>query len=294
MLRAALVVLAACGASTSPLPPSAPPLVTPPTDATPVVTVPAPCATAEACHDEAEEREAEDRFDLAAIAYGRACGLGDGGSCFAQGLVLRGRVQPADDAGAHAAFVKACDAGITDGCAQVGTDLLTGIGAPEDIAAGRAMLARACDGGSGLSCYNIAVSTRDGTFGATRDAKAAYALFEKGCAAQFAAACTEQAIALLDGAGVTKDRARATVIATRACDASAAQCYFLAELKQTANKLPEARALADKACGAGSAVACHNLAVMLERGLGGAKDAARAKAAYATACSLGISNDCDR
>jgi TPR repeat protein len=41
-------------------------------------------------------------------------------------------------------------------------------------------------------------------------------------------------------------------------------------------------------------MACHNLAVMLERGLGGAKDASRASASYAQACSLGLSDDCDR
>ncbi len=263
-------------------------------DAPPVVIAPPACADREACHHEAEEREADGQFELAAAAYGRACAFGDGASCFAQGLTLRGRVQPADDAGSHAAFVTACDLGIADGCAQVGTDLLTGIGVAEDVVQGRAMLDRACAGGSGLSCYNVAVSARDGTFGTTKDAKAAFALFEKGCTAGFAAACTEQAIALYDGAGTKRDRTQAATIAARACEAKAAQCYFLAELQQTAKKLPEARALNDKACGAGSAIACHNLAVMLEQGLGGAKDVARAKSSYAKACAAGISDDCGR
>lgn len=259
-----------------------------------IVAPPGECADEEACHHEAEDHEAAGAFDLAARAYGRACAFGDAASCFAQGLVLRGRIQPPDDALSHAAFERACELGIADGCAQVATDLLTGIGIAEDLARARAMLERACTAGSGLSCYNLAVSARDGTFGATRDAAAAYALFEKGCAEGFAAACTEQAIALHGGAGVKKDPARATAMATAACEAKAAQCYFLAELQQAAKKLPEARALYDKACGAGSAIGCHNLAVMLERGQGGAKDAAGAKAAYARACSAGIADDCDR
>jgi TPR repeat protein len=260
--------------------------------AAPVAIAPPRCADKEACHHEAEDREADADFVAAASAYGRACDFGDPASCFAQGLVLRGRIQPPDDNGSHDAFVKACELGIADGCAQAGTDLITGIGVDEDVAKGRAMLDRACTAGSGLSCYNVAVSTRDGTFGATKDTKAAFALFEKGCTVGFAAACTEQAMALYDGIGATKDRAKATTIATRACEAKAVQCYFLAELQQKAKKLPEARALYDKACGAGSAVACHNIGVMLEKGIGGAKDETRSNDAYQKACSLGISDDC--
>ena len=118
-MRVALVLLAACGAT-----PSSPTPPTPPTpDAAiaavaldaPVTIAPPMCGDKEACHHEAEDREADGDFAAAAIAYGRACELGDDASCFAQGLLLRGRIEPRDDTAAHGAFVKACDLGIADG-----------------------------------------------------------------------------------------------------------------------------------------------------------------------------------
>ncbi|MGE3768834.1 MAG: tetratricopeptide repeat protein [Kofleriaceae bacterium] len=296
-MRGALIFVVACGATpSSPTPPT----VTTPADAAVAsdrpVTIDAPpaCGDAEECHHQAEDHEADGAFDLAAVAYGRACAFGDGASCFARGITLRGRVEPPDEAGSHAAFVKACEAGLADGCAQAGTDLITGIGVAEDVVKGRGMLERACAAGSGLSCYNLGVSARDGTFGATKSPTAAYALFEKGCAAGSGPACTEQAIALLDGSGVKRDAKRAAVLAEQACATSTAQCYLRAELLQKEKRHAEARSLYDKACGARSAAACHNLGVMLDKGLGGAKDPARAKASFARACSLGIADDCDR
>ena len=291
-----LGLLAACGATrSSPTPVAPTPTRDAAVDSTPVVIAPpAGCADKEACHEEAEAREADGDFAAAAAAYGRACDLGDGASCFARGVILRGRVEPRDDKGSHEAFGKACELSIADGCAQLATDLATGTGTDANPDAARATLQRACDAGSGLGCHNLGVIVRDGTLGATKDPVAAYVLFDKGCQLGRGAACTEQAIALFDGVGTKRDTKRATRLADQACGASAEQCWFRAELYQKAKKLPEARALNDKACGAGSAIACHNLAVMLEQGLGGAKDAARAKSSYAKACSAGISDDCDR
>jgi TPR repeat protein len=296
-MRVALVLLAACGAApSSPSPPTVPTAdaaIAVDPDA-PVTIAPPMCGDKEACHHEAEDREADGDFAAAAVAYGRACDLGDDASCFAQGLLLRGRIEPRDDTAAHGAFVKACDLGIADGCAQVGTDLLTGVGVAMDAAKGRAMLERACTGGSGLSCYNLGVSARDGTHGATKDAKAAYALFEQGCSRGMGAACTEQAMALSDGIGTKRDAKRAAALAEQACTLAAAQCYFAAELLQKAKRHKEARALLDKACGAGSIVACHNLAVMLWDGIGGAKDRPGSTRLFEKACDGGMTKDCGR
>jgi len=256
------------------------------------IAAPAACANAEDCHHEAEEHEAEGAFDLAAAAYARACTFDDGASCFARGVLLRGRIEPRDDVAAHDAFARACALRIADGCAQQATDQLTGVGTTADPDAARALLQRACSDGSSLACHNLGVLVRDGALGAHRDATAAYALFERGCQLGRGAACVEQAIALHDGAGTTRDAERATTVADRACAAAAEQCWFRAELYQQQKRYADARALHDKACGAGSGVACWNLGVMREKGLGGPKDAAGAATALSSACSLGIARAC--
>ncbi len=260
----------------------------------PTAISPPRCASAEECHHEAEDREAEGDFAAAATAYGHACELGDGASCFARGVLLRGRVEPPDENGSHEAFAKACERDIADGCAQLGTDQLTGVGGDANPEGGRATLQRACSAGSGLACHNLGVVVRDGVLGATKDAAAAFALFESGCRLGRGASCVEQAIALYDGAGTKRDGKRAQRIAELACGSSAEHCWFLAELHHAAKRYQDARALHDKACGAGAGIACHHLGVMLDKGLGGAKDATRANEAYARACSLGVSDDCAR
>ncbi|MFN0247966.1 MAG: tetratricopeptide repeat protein [Kofleriaceae bacterium] len=295
-MRVVLVLLAACGATpssptTTPEPP--PRGVAPPApDAAPVVIVPPGCANQEACHHEAEDHEADGDFAAAALAYGRACELGDGASCFARGVLLRGRIEPRDDKGSHEAFGKACEQKLADGCAQYATDLLTGVGVAANADAGRAVLQRACIDGAGLACHNLGVIARDGAFGATKDPAGAYSLFEDGCRLGRGASCVEQAIALHAGTGIPRDAKRAVELADQACGSSAEHCWFRAELYQKEKKFTQARPLHDKACGAGSAIACHNLGVMLAKGLGGKKDTKRSFDAFERACSLGIRDDC--
>jgi TPR repeat protein len=270
---------------------SAPPPAAPP-DAPIVIAPPPGCADEEACHHEAEDREADGDFAAAAVAYGRACDFGDGASCFARGVILRGRIEPRDDKGSHEAFGKACERKLADGCAQFATDLLTGVGVAANVEAARTALQRACVDGAGLACHNLGVIARDGAFGTKKDPPAAYALFDAGCRLGRGASCVEQAIALHAGTGVTRDTKRAVEVADLACSSSAEHCWFRAELYQKQKKYTEARPLHDKACGAGSAVACHNLGVMLEKGLGGKKDEKRSLDVFQKACELGIHTDC--
>jgi TPR repeat protein len=102
---------------------------------------------------------------------------------------------------------RACDAGITSACADLGT-MITDSG--KDAARGRALLERGCDAGIGRACFYAA------NFGGA-DAKARAALEAKGRKA-LDAACSESPWECHAAAEQTIDAASAKRKHTTACE----------------------------------------------------------------------------
>jgi TPR repeat protein len=76
-----------------------------------------------------------------------------------------------------------------------------------------------CAAGRAASCTSVGVQTAFGTYGRSKDEKAAVPVLEKACAGGDPQGCHELAVMIEYGRGVTRDAGRARELHKRACDA---------------------------------------------------------------------------
>jgi TPR repeat protein len=231
----------------------------------------------EACHRLAVLLEAGERdLPRARALHDKACSLEQWGSCLAFG---RARVK-SDPEVAEAAFAKACDAGLTEGClerAEILANTPPETGAPRELA---------------------------------------LELFLRACEAKLAPACARAAeleLQLATGPSLTREaRDRLTNLLTQGCDRERqdSSCLTLGGWLATgAHATPKdgksAAALLGPLCaktnskGADAPLersaygsACHHLAHLHERGIGVEKSALGAASLYDKACEAGYESSC--
>ncbi len=121
------------------------------------------------------------------------------------------------------------------------------------------------------------------------DPKRAFTLFESACTARYAPACLQLGVMYQSGRGraVAKDRDKANALFEKGCElGDGAGCQKRGSVALDADEAKEARGWFDKGCTKDDGVACGYLALMIDHGYGGAKDAADAKAKYEKAHKL--------
>lgn len=261
-LLASSIALAACASAPPPAPANVPPSASttaPPADPAP----PAAPPRGEA------QRPVHDR-DAAGDAIRRATDVGDP---------------------AVRALGEACAARVATACTKLGDARLDG-----DPAFAAAAYERACDAGDPAGCFGLGFVLASDAPGAPHDPPRARALFARACDAGATNACSMLGLAYYWAHDVELDRPRAAALFEKACAAGEATvaCFNLG-LMHAAGDLAggeaAARPLFDRACTAGLGVACHDAALLSDRGRGAVtKETADL---FAKACSLGYAPSCD-
>ena len=122
-----------------------------------------------------------------------------------------------------------------------------------------------------------------------KDPKTAFAMFEKACKAKLAAGCSKLASMYDTGRArvVTRDVARARELFKQACTLGDGPACQRTGNYVMSNEPAEARKYFERACSKfNDGIACAQLAFMIDQGMGGAADPARAAKEYAKAWKL--------
>lgn len=220
----------------------------------------------------------------------KRCNAGNYAGCDALGQArAEGEVVPEDGLEAAALYRRGCDAGRPESCALLGSAYVDGSLGCKDLDRATALLSGACEAGAGDGCASLGVLT------VQSDKARARELFEQGCALD-AASCQNLAYMLDTGDGVPEDDARAAELYARACDAGTAwSCYDLA-FQIDHGEAPgigadQGPALAasrlERACDLGMQESCAALGKRLRVGDGVAQDPVRARALLAGSCRSG-------
>lgn len=96
---------------------------------------------------------------------------------------------PAVQRRAFETFQSACNAGVMEGCSQLGGLYADGIGTAADLAKARQLYEQACNGSDGLGCSNLGALYAKGEDVVRDDAKAV-SLYQRACDGGFLLACT--------------------------------------------------------------------------------------------------------
>lgn len=161
----------------------------------------------------------------------------------------------------------------------------------KDIADCRAQ----CDKGSAASCYAVAMSLENAK---PYDPVASGPFFQHACELGHQHACAYFGASLLYGLrGIVRDTGRARALFEKGCrDGDALACFQLGVVYHMATGVPadyaRAAALYERACNAGKPQACGNLGIMYDHGNGFAVDGARAVKLYERACDGELGIDC--
>jgi TPR repeat protein len=172
---------------------------------------------------------------------------------------------------------KACDLGHAGACNDLGWAWSKGFGMLEqDSDRAAELYERSCELGEALGCLNRGRVARS-----TNTALAARYM-AKACAQEDEKACAELA--------GTVEEAKA------ACEDDAAECNNWGYIQEHGYGVPASATAAlgmyEHACRAKRAVACFNAGVFRRDGLAGASDAAKARAHFKAACTLGNDKGC--
>jgi len=260
-VRGILLVLAACsGAASHPTPPSK--------TCTDVAACEAGCDAHDAgsCSQLGRLLTSQAQHVLEAGGTGakelahKACGLKSLECCVVEGVIAMGADKP-DLAAARALFEQACTGGNQDGCGNLGTLYLRGIGVQQDAPKGVALLAPACRDGFFDACGNLGLAYALG-LGVSADHGRARDLLDKACKGGKRDHCRNLAMVYVDGDA--DEQARAAPMLGKLCEeGEAASCFNLAALFATGRTVMENREhaaeLLEKACKQGLAPACEAL-----------------------------------
>lgn len=189
---------------------------------------------------------------------------------------------------------RACEAGSAAACQDVSLAYFNGSGdettMPRDYDAYREFAERACDLGNHYSCGDAGEEYVAPNGSNAKDPAKALAFFARGCNGGEAQVCTKLADRLLRGTGgVTKDVAAGLVAASDACLSDPEECFIVAGWVKGAGRPKDAFELLSRGCTVTTEnryleESCAELGDYYAAGIGTTKDAARAKAAWTTAC----------
>ncbi len=190
----------------------------------------------------------------------KACQLKTLEGCVVEGVIALGAEKP-DIPAARALFEQACSGNNQDGCGNLGTLYLRGIGVPQDAPKGVALLAPACKDGFFDACGNLGLAYAVG-LGVTADHGKARDLLDRACKGGKREHCRNLAMVYADGDA--DEQARAAPMLGKLCEeGEAASCFNLAALFATGKTVMENREhaaeLLDKACKQGLKPACEAL-----------------------------------
>jgi TPR repeat protein len=227
--------------------------------------------------------------DLARAAelFVKGCDQGDGLACEAAGEAhYRGRGVSADPKRAFDFYEKACAARKSPSCSDLAGMLLKGIGTRPDPERAIALLKKECDAKGGRSCGRLSYCYSQG-LGVPIDLDQSAALRKKACTTGFTDACTPS--------DLTPEMVTAVMAeAEKECAGGvAASCGAAGEVLIGQSRHEEAVSWFNRACDAGHASSCAQLATAYVLGRGVAPDAERARGLYKKACAAGEESACE-
>lgn len=202
----------------------------------------------------------------ASVLFGKACDGGLAAACNNLGLlVAEGLGGERDGPRGQSLFRRACDGGSLLGCRNLGLMLADGRGVPVDSLGATIAFGKACNGGLGFACTNLGMLAAKLRQAAAAPPNAnvpaatvAVALWQRGCEGGDPAGCRALGIAYLQGFGVPRGNAPASVWLKRACDGGDGRgCRELADLAKRRGALDEAAEFMAKACRGGEVQACE-------------------------------------
>ena len=238
--------------------------------------------------------------------YRERCDRGDGGGCYALGLLYsQGRGFAENDAEAVALFRRACDANNTVGCKALADAYRNGEGVDRDLSKAEAFYAKACKGTLARECAQVFDSMGDIFYfgnGVARNFDRAGQLYQKSCAAGYSTGCSDLfnvAYAFDEGKSVAANQGKAAVFYTTACDGgTASACTNLGaaydNAKGVAQDYAKAAALFTKACDRGNDQGCSNLGNSYHYGRGVEQSNDKAREFLSKGCKMGNQWGCDR
>jgi len=168
--------------------------------------------------------------DDALSACSAQCATTDATACVALGIIYERRKELAF---ATAAYTKACDRGVGEGCAALAGLYLDGEAMPKDPARATTLFERGCDLHHAESCTWLGHLHRLG-IAPGADAARSTNGYTRGCDSGDAFACYWLADAHLEGRGTPKDQGRALLILRRLCgEKHALSCLRLKSLGES-------------------------------------------------------------
>jgi uncharacterized protein len=226
------------------------------------------------------------------------CNAGDAGSCFNLGVLTAtgGGGVARSKKKALGLYQTACDKGNLHGCTKLGYLYYEGEVA-DDTPNATALFTRTCNAGDAEGCTLLAeVITSYGAGSKAERLKngpMAQRLRQRACDAGYGPACGDLADMYEFGTdGVTKSLPTAVSLRQRACDGGeGVECVGLGDMfkdgeEGTPVDLPRAFRAFVRGCSLGSSVSCDRVGHAYQSGKGAPTDAARAMAAYQSACDL--------
>lgn len=189
--------------------------------------------------------------------------------------VTRGLVayDTGDHAKTRASFVEACESGDVDGCNRAGFALIEGLGGLIDEAGARAAFLKACNPDLHIAyACQIAANMQQAGKGGPVDLVAARAAYAKACIGQIADGCYNYALMMQGGQGGAADMREALVAYSHACDyADAESCIIAGDIFGQSTIVtadyPLAGQFYNAACELDNANGCIRLNALLESGL---------------------------
>ena len=229
--------------------------------------------------------------------YEIGCRLGGRRSCHRGGrLVYYGREVAQDYKKARLLLDKACTLGEKSSCHLVGLLYRDGKGVPRDLVRAAKLWARACDADHQLACCELGfLHERKGR---VFDLALSRRYRVRACRLS-PADCGPLAGMYVEGKGVKRDLDQARRLYALSCRKGGVRaCCFLGRLYQREDyrgRSPDkARRVFERGCRKKAGWCCHRLALMLEQGRGGKKDASRAAGLKARACRLRFRPACPK
>ncbi|MBO6935835.1 MAG: sel1 repeat family protein [Deltaproteobacteria bacterium] len=250
------------------------------------------------CLARGREAKSARMWELAGRYFEASCELGHGEGCgeLASAL-LRGRGVTEDPERATAIAHRGCDGTRTGSCVVFAWMLERGYADLEpDPQRAAEIYARGCGGGDSLACYNAGNVFWHGRRGVTRAPQRAVRYLQMGCRLEEAVACS-MLLTVYEATDPAPDEASIVAEFATSCEeGSATACTALGLAHQfgrgIAKDIDRADHLYGRACALQDAAGCAVRAALVESGLLGSPNRARAGALYRSACDYGDAYAC--
>lgn len=163
--------------------------------------------------------------------YTFACDQEIGAACNALALILTDEREPPDNERALPLFEKACGASVPAACMSAGAMYQNGDGVSADPTTAARLYRLSCEGDIAIGCVALGNLTLEGEAGLVKSPTRALDLYRRGCDLDPALGCYAYGMALTGSSGIRPDLERAEKTLDRACRAGHADaCAELASL----------------------------------------------------------------